>query len=310
MNPLNKTRLLVIGLLLQLNLAASGQSPAPAAETIRAENAVLKVVEERRVPARTSGIISDSRIRESMIVEAQQFLMQIDNTMSQAELSKAQKEFDMAKLDAESDVDLEFSKRSIEVAEAELERALRSNRRRPGVVPQTELDQLSLIVKKTIAEKDKTEFQMQMRAMNRDVRQIELDIERLKNEFHQIQSPMAGMIVEVYRRQGEWVETSEPVARLIRLDTLKTEIKLPADQALDNLMGAVATFYPALESSSLQESYPGKVTFIYPEANPVSSEVRVWVEIENENLKLIPGLTGRVEIQKPSSPPALQTTNE
>lgn len=270
---------------------------AQSQEMIEANNAVLQIVEERNIPARTSGIIQSCSIREGDLVKADQTVMQIDNSEAEGQIRKTEKELEMARLDAASTVDLEYARRSIEVAQAELGRAVRSNQRRPGVVAQSELDQLNLLVKKSIAERDKIEFQMQMRGMNRDVRQIELELDRLHNEFHQIKSPMVGMVVEVHRRQGEWVEKSESVARLVRLDKLKSEIKLPAELALRDLVGSPATFYPKLDLGEEETPFPGTVTFIYPEANPISSEVRVWVEIENTNLKLIPGLTGRVVIQ-------------
>lgn len=265
--------------------------------SIVVDNAVLKVVEERSIPARTSGIVQQNSIREGTLVEIDQPVMQIDNSEMLIQLEKTKKELEMAKHEAASRVDLEFAKRSIEVTQAELGRALRSNQRRPGVVPQSELDQLSLEVKKSIAEKEKTEFQMQMREMTREVRQVELELENLHNDFHQIKSPIKGMIVEVKRHEGEWVEASESVARVIRLDKLRAEVKLPAEKALKNLVGSTATFYPKLDGAMTKKAYTGKVVFIYPEANPISSEVRVWVEIENSNLKLIPGLTGRLEIQ-------------
>jgi multidrug efflux pump subunit AcrA (membrane-fusion protein) len=271
---------------------------------------VLKIVEQRDIPARSSGIIEESLIREGSLVVTDQLVMKIDNAETQRELEKTEKELEMAKLDAASRVDLEYAERTIEVARAELDRALRSNQRRPGVVARSELDQLSLVVNKTIAEKQKTEFQMKMRAMNRDVSQIELELVRLRNELHQIQAPTDGVIVEVYRREGEWVEKSAPVARLVRLDKLKTEVKLSAAKALHRLENAAATFYPALDLALPQESYPGRVTFVYPEANPISSEVRVWVEIENTNLKLIPGLTGRLEIQTTQSATSITENNK
>lgn len=301
--------LIVTMLLVGKTGPASAQQP-PAAKPLVVQNAVLKIVEQRDIPARTSGIIEESLIREGSLVVADQLVMKIDNDETQRELEKTVKELEMAKLDAESRVDLEYAERSIEVAQAELDRALRSNQRRPGVVARSELDQLSLVVNKTIAEKQKTEFQIKMRVMNRDISQIELELVRLRNEFHEIQAPTDGVIVEVYRRKGEWVEKSAPVARLVRLDKLKTEVKLPAAKALHRLENAAATFYPTLDLALPQESYPGRVTFVYPEANPISSEVRVWVEIENTNLKLIPGLTGRLEIQANQSASAIPQDDE
>ena len=260
------------------------------------KNAVLKIVEQRDIPARISGVIQSNQIQEGTVVNVDQLVMQIDDRQTKVQLQKAEKELEMAQRESESRVDVEYAARSIQVAEAELGRALRSNQRRPGVVAQSEIDQLSLVVKKTIAEKQKIEFQMQMRAMSRDVSKLERDLEKLNGDLHQIKSPMRGKIVEVYRRQGEWVNVSEAVARVVRLDKLRAEVKVPAVKALNQLTGATATFYPKHQTSKT-EAYPGFVVFVYPEANPISSEVRVWVEIDNEKLELIPGMTGRLEIE-------------
>jgi macrolide-specific efflux system membrane fusion protein len=294
----------------QESVSTKVDNHATTAKTFEVKKAVLKIVEERNVPARESGIIKKSIIREGASVKSGQQLMQIDNSQALVELKKATKELAMAKFDAESTVDLEYAKRSISVAQAELTRARRSNQRRPGVVAQSELDQLSLVVQRSIAEKEKTEFQMRMRAMTRDVREIEIEQGKLKNELHRLNAPIDGMIVEVYRREGEWVEASESVARVVRLDKLRTEVKLPANIALNNLVGATATFYPKLTEGLGKASYSGSVVFVYPEANPISTDVRVWIEIENSDMKLIPGLTGRLEVNLPAPSEVMSEVNQ
>jgi multidrug efflux pump subunit AcrA (membrane-fusion protein) len=282
----------------------SAPTTPPSSRRVVAENAVLKIVEIRDVAAETSGIINQALIQEGSLVTADQMIMEIDSTQAAIEKKKAEKELEIARVEAESRVDLKFIERSIEVHQSELSRAIRSNQRRPGVVPQSELDQLALVVNRALAEKEQAEFNIRLRGLTQDVKQVELEMSALKQSQCQIQSPMDGMIVEVLKRKGEWVAISEPVAKVIRLDVLRTEIKVPATDALQDLLGAEAKFYPKLQSDGVQESYAGKVVFIYPEANPISAEVRVWVEIENPEFKLIPGLTGRVKIDPVSSPTA------
>ena len=80
---------------------------------------------------------------------------------------------------------------------------------------------------------------------------------------------------------------------------LKAEIKVPASIALDSLVGTKAVFSPELESLKGQ-TFEGRVTFVNPEANPVNLQMRVWVEIENEKLKLVPGLVGSIELLRES----------
>ena len=203
----------------------------------------------------------------------------------------------MAREEAASTVDVEYASRTIEVAQAELGRAVRANQRSPGAVPESEIDQLGLVVEKSAAEKEKIQFQTTLRRMVTQIRETELAMGRQKNVDHKITSPIEGMVVEVLKQQGEWVQASEPVARVVRLDKLKTEVKIPASIALHGLVGQPAVYIPKLPSLK-SKRYPAKIIFVYPEANPVSASVRVWVEIDNLDLDLIAGLTGRLEITR------------
>lgn len=190
---------------------------------------------------------------------------------------------------------MEYVRRSIEVAQADLDRATQTNQRLPGAIARTEIDQLNLLVQKSIAEKDKTEFQITQKQLLTEVRSLEVAVGKRKLSDHQINAPISGMVVEVFKRQGEWVEASEAIARMVQLDRLKTEVKLPASIALNGLLGSSAEFVPSLPSLSAKR-FPAKVIFVHPEANPVNASVRVWVEIENKSLELVPGLTGSLRI--------------
>ena len=216
-----------------------------------------------------------------------QAVMEIDDAMVKLEIDKLKKERDIAAKEASTTVELQFKKRSIEVAEAELGRALRSNQRQPGAVARSEIDQLTLMVQRAIAERETTEFQIKVRGMQTEVKKMEVSIGEKKLNDHKINSPITGMVVEILKKQGEWVQASEPVAKLIRLDKLKTEIKVPASVALDRLVGCKGTFKPNLKSLGGKD-YPAIVTFVYPEANPVNASVRVWVELKTRTSILFP----------------------
>lgn len=261
------------------------------------KDAVLLVSEAREIPSLVSGLIQHSDIREGSLIEVGQTLMQIDDKLVRLELDKLKRERDMAKQEAATTVELDYAKRSIQVARAELTRALESNQRLPGAVARSEIDQLSLVVERSVAEKDKTEFEMQMKEMLVGVRSSEVQMGEKKLADHQIRSPVSGRLVEVLKKPGEWVEASEPVARVVQLSKLKTEIKVPASLALDHLENTPATWTPQLDSLA-GKNFQGRVVFVYPEVNPVNGKVRVWVEIENPNLQLVPGLTGTVRLNR------------
>ena len=58
-----------------------------------------------------------------------------------------------------------------------------------------------------------------------------------------------------------------------------------------------------IEIAGKTESFPGKIAFVSPEVDPITSQVRVWAEVENRKLLLRPGLRGSFVIH----PEAAQT---
>lgn len=139
--------------------------------------------------------------------------------------------------------------------------------------------------------------------MQKKVKEIELAKSRLELEDRKIPAPILGRIEEVYKRAGEWVNVSEPVVRLVRLDVLKVEVKVPAHLGPLTLAGAAATFYPAADWLAGQ-AFQGRVDFVQSQINPVDGTVRVLLEIDNPDLVLRPGMNGRVEIVFPDSSPS------
>ena len=282
---------------------ASGQEP------VIVKDAILKIIESRDIPSKSSGVIMSSEIKEGSLVEVGQRMMEIDDRMAQLNLQKLIKEQTIAKEEAATTVELEYMKRSISVAQSELSRSLGSNQRLPGAVPQSEIEQLALLAERAIAEKDKTTFEMSIKNREAAIREVEVQIGKQQLVDHKINSPLAGKVVELYKREGEWVDASQPVARIVQLDKLKSEIKVPASIALNQLEGTKAVFTPKLKSLDGQ-TFEGSVIFVAPEANPVNSTIRVWVEIENTDLRLVPGLLGTIELKlkKPNNDDKVQVT--
>lgn len=258
-------------------------------------NAVLQIIEEREVPSLISGVIKKSHVQEGTLMKKQQTLMEIDDAMAVLDLDKLKKERELTIKEASTTVELDYTIKSIEVAKADLERALESNRSQPGAIAESEIDQLSMVVERAIAEKRTTEFQIELKKMQIKVRDVACTIGEKTIEDHRINSPIAGMVVEVLKKEGEWVEASEAIAKIVRLDRLRTEIRMPAAIALDNLVGQKAIFTPKLKSLNLK-TYDAQVVFVNPAANPVNASVRVWIEIDNKDLDLIPGLTGKLTV--------------
>ena len=49
--------------------------------------------------------------------------------------------------------------------------------------------------------------------------------------------------------------------------------------------------------------FPGKVVFLSPEIAPVNSQISIWVEIDNADLRLRPGMRAKMTIVVPPPKP-------
>jgi macrolide-specific efflux system membrane fusion protein len=123
------------------------------------------------------------------------------------------------------------------------------------------------------------------------VKENELATIQHRLELHRIKSPIAGVVVEVKRRRGEWVEPGTPVARIMLLDRLRVEAfcyfkdlqTVQVDRPVR--LRVVGDGAPAVE-------YEGRITFVSPEVNPVNGQVRIWAEVKNADGALRPGMSG------------------
>ena len=54
-------------------------------------------------------------------------------------------------------------------------------------------------------------------------RQQQVVLTAINLKKHRITSPLDGVIVQLYRKPGEWVSPGDPIARLVRMDRLRVE---------------------------------------------------------------------------------------
>ena len=129
----------------------------------------------------------------------------------------------------------------------------------------------------------------------------QIEMSKLLIKKTEVRAPMAGMVVGVERRKGEWVEPSETIVRLVKVDRLRVEGFVSAEVAAKVRIGAPVEV--KFSQKWLNDHvYRGKIVFVDPEANPVNSQILVWAEIDNHENRLLPGLRGDILIDtRPNS---------
>jgi macrolide-specific efflux system membrane fusion protein len=124
-----------------------------------------------------------------------------------------------------------------------------------------------------------------------------------------IVAPISGMVVQVNQHQGEWVQSGKTVVRVLRVDRLRVEGFVLAKNMSGDLVGKRATLTIDLPGEP-GATFDGKITFVSPEVNAVSGQVRLWAEVENQKLKLRPGLHGKLMIHSDAAQTARRQKND
>ncbi len=279
----------------KIELTSAAVGSVSDSQTVTIESSIVKLIDSVDVPAEIAGVLSTLRFREGQMVQAGEVLANINSEELDLQLERAEIENRIARASADNDIDVRFAEKSLEVAVSRVDRSNRSNERVPGVVPAARLEEQELEVHRDRLRVEQADRDRKTSAMQVELTTTDVEISKLLKEKASVRSPIDGMVVSISAKAGEWVKPGDAIIKIVRLDRLKVEGYLPAKIANQIRIGDQAT--AIIQQDWLKDHpFPGKVIFINPEANPVNSHVQVWVEIENQELKLVPGLESTLTI--------------
>ncbi|TWT96131.1 multidrug resistance protein MdtN [Botrimarina colliarenosi] len=278
-----------------LALALCLSSASLEAAEVSVASSILTVSETVKVPAPEAGVLRELSIHEGARVRRGDRIGEVDAREQQLTAEVIEQDLLLAQRESESDVRVRLAEKENKVAEAELIRATSINAELPNTVSIKEVDRLRLAMERTELEIEFARFERDL--LGAKLKRIEADLRLAQHRVERmsVTAPIAGVVAEVYRHSGEWVDAGEPLARLVRVDRLRAEGYVGIDDALLGLVNRPVTVEADLPSGETLRA-TGRVVFVSPEAEPVDSKVRFWAEIDNRAMRLRPGLTARVVI--------------
>lgn len=286
---------LAFGLLLSLSVLARAD------EALLIESALLTLDEAVEAPAPEAGLLRDFTVREGDTVDVGQVIGRVDPREAELAAELTREDLRVAEREAATDVRVRLADKEQRVAAAELARAESVNAVLPNTVSEKEIDRLQLAVEKSALAIESAELDRELAALRLGRLRAELRLAEHRAERLRIASPIDGVVVECYKRAGEWVDRGEAVARVVRVDRLRVEGYVGAAAAIDGLVGRSVTTRTTLPDGRVVEG-AGEVVFVSPEVEPANSQSRFIAEIANDELTLRPGLPTSVAIH--AAPPA------
>jgi RND family efflux transporter MFP subunit len=278
-------------------LAADGSDKAqvePQRLPLEVQSVVLRLLEEAEVPAQEAGVITNVGVVEGQRVKRGDLLAQTDDQVPRLAAAATKAKYDVARAKAINDIRIRYAQKAIEVSEAELRRSTDSIERFAKSVSQSQLDVEKLTVQKNRLEAEQARHEQEIAMLEMKEQEAALNAANVQVTRRRIVAPFDGVIVQIYARNGEWAEPGQKALRIVNVDRLKAEGFIPAQIANDHVVGRSIRL--TIEPGGAQNSFTGKIVFVSPEVDPITSQVRVWAEIDNRDGRLRPGQQARMVV--------------
>jgi multidrug efflux pump subunit AcrA (membrane-fusion protein) len=290
----NRHRLHALLLLLS-PIACGAVDAAHATEPLVIESALLRLTQQVEVPARAQGVLSSMHIAEGDAVEQGALLAQIDDVEASLLEGRAEIELQLNQEKVRDNVAIRSAQKAVAFNEAESERLERAAQKIPRSISASELAELRFRAEQAKLDLEKAKHALRLDQLTVSLKSKELELSKYNVAVRKIVAPINGVVVEVLRQPGEWVEPGEKVVRIVRIDRLRVEGLIHVHKLPPNLQGAPASI--AIDVPGRGEvTFSGKVVFVSPEISPVNGQVRIWAEIANKDGILKPGLRPKMMI--------------
>lgn len=135
----------------------------------------------------------------------------------------------------------------------------------------------------------------QLHDLTVSARQKDLALAKLLHARRSIDSPIDGIVAEVYHKPSEWVEKGAAIVKVIDLKKLRMEGFVGVQYATANLIGGkVSIRFPLIPGQD--RAIEGVVTHVAPQVDTVNQRLRLWAEFPNKDRHVLPGMVGEMVV--------------
>lgn len=184
---------------------------------------LVKVQDHIKLPAKEPGVLIQLAVKEGSQVRAGQVIGKIDDSEPQMQKRAASAAYAGAYKRWKDDVEIRYAIAQKEVAQAEYEMLVETNRRAERAVTQSELRKAKLEWDHLILAIEKSGHDQELAKFEAYTKQAELEAAELAIKRRVITAPFDGVVEELKRKQDEWVQPGDTILNLMRLDTMHVE---------------------------------------------------------------------------------------
>ncbi|MCC9604616.1 HlyD family efflux transporter periplasmic adaptor subunit [Blastopirellula sp. JC732] len=246
--------------------AAVGQVPASpsSAGDVVVDHCLVSLLDQVNVPAQETGMLVTIPAYRGRIVVDGDLLAQIDDRTAAKQAEIAKFRHDKATTEAANDIDVRYATKAAEVALKEHEVFEQSNKESRGTISKIQLDKAWLAYQRAVLQIEQAAMNQKIAGLAAAESRAEMEGAEMVMDRCRTESPINGVVVQVYRQEGEWVRPGDPLLRIIGLQWLKVEGTLDADQHDPSQLIHRPVTVTVRTPSGMQQ-FSGFVNFVSPE---------------------------------------------
>lgn len=244
------------------------------------DRCLVSLADEARVPAQEAGVLVELAVREGDKVTAGQVIARLAADQPEMEKRRATAEFEQATAKAESDVDVRYAQAAEGVAKKAFEKAEQSHESVKGAVTEVERDRLRLEWQKATLQIEQARLERRLAALAAEAKRAEVDAADRAITRREIRSPIDGVVEDVARHQGEWMQPGDALAHVLRTDTLRVEGYVDAAKwDPGEIRGRPVTVEVEL-ANGRREAFEGRIAFVSEQVES-GGDYRVYADVGN-----------------------------
>ncbi len=259
------------------------------------------------LPAQQGGTLRSIAVKVGDHVEAGTVLATVDNELEKLSLVASQERLDMAKKEAENDVNIRYATVAAAVHKSHYDAVAEAVSNVPDSYSNAQVMTVLLQARQFLLQKEQAEHEQDLAGMSVRVREAESKLAEHELARREIKAPVAGVIEEVMPVVGDWVRAGDPIVQLVQMDRLRIKGALLYDPHTPaSVRGKPVLVKVHLAGDS--PNGPSEFTGIVDSAGSIiGRDGRFHISVEVENRKhpqtgdwlLMPGMNdATIEISK------------
>jgi multidrug efflux pump subunit AcrA (membrane-fusion protein) len=279
---MNKAFPITAVILMLLSHRVSGQASSGEPPTNPTVDALVKVADDIKLPAKEPGVLTFLTVKEGSQVRKGQEIAKIDDREIQIQMEAAQYGYDAAVKKFQDDIDIKYADAGAAVAEADYKIIEEAIDLVEKSITETDRRRAKLEWEKMTFAAAKARKERELARLDALAKHAELKGAKLAIDRRVIKAPFDGVVEEVSRNQEEWVNPGDTILRLFRMDTMRVEGAVNTKHDLNQLIGCTVTVEVEMAAGSKPEQpLTGRITTVspsvrYDEVCEVTAEVPNW----------------------------------